>query len=155
MTFYRNFKNKTEVASLLLQDIVEESTRKYNELMSGELSFPEKVARMILMKQENAKGISVEFLQDIYTTEGPLKDMMTNFRQDFESTINRDFTKAQEEGWIRKDMSMEFIFYMLEVVNREITKDEFLALHKDPEEGIMEMTKFFFYGIIDKIKAKG
>ena len=75
--------------------------------------------------------------------------MLSLHQDQTKKAIVKDFTQAQKEGWIRKDLSMNFVMYMLEDIQAKASDPRFLELHKgNVQEAIMEMTKFFFYGVI-------
>ena len=59
-----------------------------------------------------------------------------------------DFAIAQKEGNIRKDVKVEFLIYYLNHM-LELTHDEYLLkLYPTPQELILEITNFFFYGVL-------
>ena len=62
--------------------------------------------------------------------------------------ITNWYLKAQKDGDIRKDIKPEFIVYFLNHL-MEMAKDEkLLNLYDNPHELIMELTNFFFYGLL-------
>ncbi len=152
MTFYRLFKNKTEVAEIVLKNIFEKSLEKYRAIMQKEIPYPEKMKEMIMLKQESSRNISEEFLRDIYQYDtGGLKELMEQERNAILGEFMNDFRKAQEKGWIRKDIKPEFILFILNHLT-ELTWDEQLNKLYDhnSQEVIMQLTNFFFYGIFSE-----
>jgi AcrR family transcriptional regulator len=149
MTFYRMFKNKQALVKTLLDKIASEGLQSYQQIMASDISFPEKVKQMILEKRKNSEGISQEFMRDVFMSEDlELVGLFTAHQEEMKKALVKDLTKAQQEGWIRKDLSMEFIMYMLEDMQAKASDQRFLGLHKDNlQEAIMEMTNFFFYGV--------
>ena len=63
--------------------------------------------------------------------------------------IVEDFRKAQEMGEIRAELKMEFIIYQLNQIRQMATDEQLVALYPSPQELIMELTNFFFYGLFD------
>ena len=58
------------------------------------------------------------------------------------------FKAARENGDIRRNLKPEFILYFLNHMT-EMAKDEnLLRLYRSPNELVMELTNFFFYGIL-------
>lgn len=150
MTFYRAFKNKNDLVLVLLQDITNTGMERFTSILNSSKTFIEKVEQMILAKHEYAQGISPEFVKDLYAVENTeWQKVMLDYREKAIQLMVEEFTKAQKEGWVRKDLSIEFILYMMEDMQQKVNDERFLHLHGgDLHQAIMEMTKFFFYGII-------
>ena len=60
----------------------------------------------------------------------------------------KDLKAAQKKGWIRKDIKPEFILYVLDDMYLKMTDERLLSLYKSQEDMVMELTNFFFYGIM-------
>ena len=149
MTFYRMFKNKVELVSHLLEGLTDDGLKSYQEIMASELVFPDKVKAMVREKHKQTIELSQEFLEEVFASNEPKwQELLVSSHKEMTSLLRKDFTAAQKEGWLRQDLSMDFIFYMLEDMQSKIQDSRFLSLHKgNVQEAIMEMTKFFFYGV--------
>ena len=68
----------------------------------------------------------------------------------FAKIIEQRIQEAQKRGDIRKDLKPEFIMYFLNKM-MELIQDEHLeSLYPNPQDLIMELTNFFFYGIMPR-----
>ena len=151
MTFYRYFKNKDDVARQLMSDLLEVSFRRYRNIMHSDGAFEEKVRKLVRFKYEAIHEMSDEFIKDVYQyKDGGLLEMLDSYRQKMYKEMRNDFTEAQKNGWIRKDVQMDFIMYMLNDMNNKILDPNLVALYESEQKLIMEMTNFFFYGILSK-----
>ena len=151
MTFYRNFKNKDELVEAIIEQLRSEGQESYDRIMSRKIPFNEKIEQLIQFKYERSKGISKEFLKDIYQSDNPeMLKLLENAQQKAQKTIIKDFKKAQKEGAIRADLKMEFIIYMLNDINNKIMDPQLHKIYPSGEKLIMELTRFFFYGILTK-----
>jgi len=151
MTFYRNFKNKDELVEVMIAQLQGEGLEAYYKIMNENLPFDEKIKQLIQFKYERSKGISKEFLKDIYQSDNPeMLKLLENAQQKAQKTIIKDFKKAQKEGTIRADLKMEFIIYMLNDINNKIMDPQLHKIYPSEEKLIMELTRFFFYGILKK-----
>lgn len=151
MTFYRQFDNKIELAKTVLDHIFEDSFRKYHAIMSQDVPFPEKVRQIVLLKLEGTQEISQELLMDIYKNQEPeLQGYMDAIRKRSMDQIIQDMTAAQQKGWLRKDIKPEFILYVINKINEMATDETLLAMYDGPQSAIMELTNFFFYGILSE-----
>ncbi|MEA2106522.1 MAG: TetR/AcrR family transcriptional regulator [Bacteroidota bacterium] len=151
MTFYKYFDNKTDIVKHIYKNTATDAMNKYRAIMDSDLAFKEKVKKSLDLKMEQTETMSHEFYHDLLKSEDPeIKEMFTNTLNESLQVILADYTKAQKKGEIRKDIKPEFILYFLNHMN-DMAKDERLeSLYKDPNEMIMELTNFFFYGILPR-----
>lgn len=150
-TFYKHFANKNELVKRLIDRIMDEGMAKYRKIMEQEISFEEKVKQTIQLKLEQTEAMSQEFFSDylLQDVEG-LSGYLQKKADEGIAMILEDYIHAQEQGDIRQDIRPEFILYFLNhMVN--IAKDEqLLKLYNQPSDLIIEMVRFFFYGIMPR-----
>jgi len=145
MTFYRQFNNKTELANKVLEDALESSLEKYNDISSQEIPYSEKIKQFVLLKHNAANDISEEFIRDIYQGEEiELKETFERSREAIIRKIVDDFAAAQEKGWIRKDLKLDFILLMMNNLTGMLMDKNLLSMYNNTHDAIMEITKFFF-----------
>ncbi len=151
MTFYKNFKNKIDLVKHIIDVMTEKRMAQYHSIMAQDVSFPEKVNQSIQMKMEQTNALSQEFYLDINKNAAP--ELKTHIDQKIKETaqlILLDYIKAQKHGDIRQDIKPEFILYFLNHM-REMVNDESLSnLYGSPQALIMELTRFFFYGVLPR-----
>ncbi len=154
MTFYRNFKNKNEVAKVVLEELTSQSRNDYQRIMEDEnFNFPEKMAQLIELKHESVKKMSNDFLADLYHPS--FAELIVDLEKEREKSllmIKRDFRKAQKEGFIRKDLKIDFIMYMFNDIGQKAHDENLLKIYKNSSELIMALTNFCIYGISEKNK---
>ncbi len=150
MTFYRNFNNKNELAEAVLRELIASSTNEYRSIMDKKIPFAEKIEQLILLKHRSSGDISEEFIRDIYQKgDSGLKQIIDEFSSKFMEQVMTDFSNAQQNGWIRKDIKLEFILYYLNHLNSLMTDENLLRMYNNSQDVIMELTKMFFYGITE------
>jgi AcrR family transcriptional regulator len=148
MTFYRFFPNKLELAKNVFDNVLDESLLKFRKIMEDDSNPSEKMKRMLLMKFEETENISKEFLQDFYNN--PELGLVTYIEEKSAAIwaeIISDFKRAQNDGWIRKDFKVEFLFYLIQKSTDIITDENLLKLYNSPQEVIMELTSLLVRGI--------
>jgi len=64
--------------------------------------------------------------------------------------VRKDFEEAQQKGWIRDDLNINFLFYLLNHLTDMITDEELTSLYPDTTSMFKEIMEFFFYGIMPK-----
>lgn len=148
MTFYRFFPNKIELAKHLLQELSEESLKTYRNLINSDLSFIEKVNKMIEMKLKSTNNIGQEFISDLYKNNelGLLPCIEKAQKESLDLTISF-IADAQKKGFIRQNLTIDFILYFFNQMAKTITDNELVVKYKTPQALIMEVTEFFFNGI--------
>ena len=149
MTYYRMFKNKSELVVLLISNWYSESYAKHQATMASALPFGKKVEALIVNEYEASKDVSEEFLTEIFASEDPeLQQLNADLTRQGLAETRKDFEKAQKAGDIRSDIKIDSIFYMIGVIHEKVQDPNFLALHNNPQEAILELINFFFYGIL-------
>lgn len=153
MTFYKFFKNKSELALHIIKEITTANLQKYNDVMNSELSFKEKVQKTIDLKEEQSSEISQEFINDILNGKyEEVTKYLTEVRTRSIQMLLEDYKKAQEEGYIRKDINLQFIPFILNKLT-EMSSDPVLAsIYASPKDMVKELINFFFHGILTNEK---
>ncbi|MFA9389906.1 MAG: TetR/AcrR family transcriptional regulator [Prolixibacteraceae bacterium] len=151
MTFYRFFKNKIELARIVLGGIFTDAKEKYLSLMAQDIPFAEKVKQQVIMKFEGTKEISAELIKDIYSGwNAELKDYFEKTSSEMVLMVRNDYLEAIDKGWIRKDVKVDFIFYMSQKMAELSSDPALLGLYNNPQELIMEFMNMMFYGILPR-----
>lgn len=153
MTFYKFFSNKIDLVKTLMSDMLDESLAKYRSFMESDLPYTEKVFRMIQMKREGTEAMSNEFFRDYTSLDDP--EMMKYMEKMSATSMQiflEDLSKAQKKGDIRKDVKVEFILYFVNHVSEMIHDEKLLALYNTPQELVLEIINFMFYGLLSREK---
>ncbi len=149
MTYYRMFNNKSELVVLLISKWYAESFTKHQATMASDLPFGKKAEELILNEYESSKDVSAEFLTEIFASEDEgLQKLVAELTEKGLAETRKDFLQAQKAGDIRRDIKIDSIFYMIGVIHEKVQDPNFLALHNNPQEAILELINFFFYGIL-------
>jgi len=149
MTFYRMFKNKEDVAEKVLLEIYENSIQSYRDIMRQDISFAKRLEQMIELKKTTSTDFSEEFIKDVFNLkESNLKFHIEEYHQKITNELLNDLKTAQKDGWIRKDLKLTFVLYMLNDIHEKMRDERFLAMYSNIQEAGMELTKFVFSGIM-------
>lgn len=155
MTFYRHFKNKNELALEIMLEIFDKGLEDYRQVMAQDIPFVEKIEEIISLKFKNTEDVSEEFIKDIYVNgDIATQKMIVEYSETMLLEFKQDLANAQEKGWIRKDIKIAFIMKMRDQITQLLSDDSFLAMYKTPQEAIMEVTRFFFYGMMNSEEAQ-
>jgi len=149
MTFYKYFKNKTDLLKYLLNEIAENQMDRYHDIMKRAIPYSEKVKEIVQMKRETAEMMGNELFNDLYKNA---PSEITLFLHDMGSrylaTVRNDFIQAQKDGHIRPDIRPDFILFFMNHMIDLASDQSLLGMYESPGELINEMIHFFFYGIL-------
>jgi len=149
MTFYKFFPNKIEFAKIILEVEIGESLKKFEQVVYGDLSFPEKVKQMFVLKLEGAKDISLEFISDIYKNpEMGLQQVIEKQKQKSLGLFVDFLTESQKKGLIRKEIKIDFILYYSRQMLQMFDDKQLVSKYDHPHDLIMEAMNFLFYGLL-------
>jgi len=154
-TFYKHFNNKIELVKRIIDWITKESMGKYHEIMSQDIPFEEKIVQSVRLKMEQTNEMSDEFYNDYLLHADPeLSAYLGEKITEGISMIIKDYTDAQKRGDIRGDIKPEFIMYFLNHMVTMAEDPNLLAQYQNPQDLIMELTNFFFYGVLPRNSNK-
>lgn len=149
MTYYKYFSNKTAIAKYIIEDITESSFKTYKEILASEISYDQKVKKMIELKLENSNNISQELFYDLYkNTDEEIARTIEAIKDKMFASYLEDFRNAQISGDIRSDIKPEFILFFLNKITEMMTASELVSMYPDPKNLVAEIINLFFYGIM-------
>ena len=151
MTYYKHFPNKIELVKTLMNDVLQESLEKYRKISESNIPYPEKVVKMIDLKREQIETMSSEFFRDYVQSEDhELISFLQQLTQENLQMFTNDFKKAQDDGDIRSDLKVDFIMYVMNHLVEMAQEDALLDMYEEPQDLVMEITNFLFYGILNR-----
>lgn len=154
VTFYKYYPNKSALVKRILDDLIEYSISKFNEIKNQEISFEEKLRLIIQMKLEETAKFSEEFLNEIIQADPKLMEHFW-LRAIETQQITMDFFKeAQTTGELRTDMNLDFLNFMLNHVQELIKDARLRKIIPSSLDLIRELINFWFYGILPQGREK-
>ena len=81
-------------------------------------------------------------------------NMLQGMGRERQQMITDIFKKAQNKGEIRKDLNLDFIIFLMGKMASMIEDEELLNMFNSPTELIVELTAFYFYGMMPRTKHK-
>jgi AcrR family transcriptional regulator len=155
MTCYKYFSNKTAIAKYLIEDMFESGIKAYKEIYNSEISYEEKVKKLLDLKMSNTHEMSQELLDDIYKYQDEeLYVTIETIKKRMLEIYLDDIREAQKTGAIRNDIKAEFMLYFLNNLTEMLTDKQLVGIYPNPEQMIAEVMNFFFYGIMPRKNRK-
>lgn len=150
MTFYRLFKNKEQVAISIFIELLDTNIERFEEVMSSDISFKEKMEFMIQLKKSSIAEMSNQIIDDLYSDKFPeLMNVMARYQKLNHKRVIHHFEIAKKNGQIRAGIQMHFIFLLFDFFNELMHKPEFLKGYSSHTDAIMEITELAIYGLGD------
>ena len=151
MTFYKHFKNKIDLALLILNTIFEEGLDRYKSIMALDVPYSEKAKEIIKLKLESTEDISKEMLKSLYDRSIPeVAELIQDTIQNSLKLLLEDMTAAQNKGEIRQDINPHFIVYMIGQMQVMAADKRLSNMYASTQALASELINFFFYGILSK-----
>ncbi len=151
MTYYKFFTNKMDLVKTIMDKILQESLEKYRQIIASDIPYPEKVAGMVKLKRDQIETMSSEFFRDYVQSGDPeLLAYLEKVSGESMQIFVDDFHKAQQNGDIRKDLKIEFIMVVMNRLIDMAHEDVLLDMYDNPQDLVMEITNFLFYGILNR-----
>jgi AcrR family transcriptional regulator len=149
MTFYKHFRDKNDLIRAILDVVEKEGLERYRAIMKSDDPFPEKVKAMVRLKMEQTEELSREFYVDIHRhADQEIILLMDQMEKTDMGLVERDFARALKQGHLRAGIHPEFIVYFLNKIVEMSHDETLLRMYPSPQAMIMELTNFFFYGIL-------
>jgi AcrR family transcriptional regulator len=151
MTYYKYFTNKTAIAKYLIEDLFETGIKAYKEIFNSSISYEDKVKKILELKMSNAHEMSQELLDDIYKYQDEeLSETIETIKKNMIEVYLEDIRESQKTGEIRNDVKPEFMLYFLNNLTEMLTDQKLVGIYASPEQMIVEVMNFFFYGIMPR-----
>jgi AcrR family transcriptional regulator len=151
MTFYRYFKNKNDLIKTVIESFYRPALDAYCSIFDKSIPFSEKAKQMMALKMEQTDSLSQEAMDDLYLYPDPeLSQFMNEKVEEILGIIAGKIKEAQAKGEIRPDVKPEFILFFFNKMYDFVKDENLTRLYDTPQALIMELYRFFFYGIIAK-----
>ena len=149
-TFYKHFRNRDDVAVLVLRELFDESRSRLEETLTAGTALEEKAREIIAVKSGLAAESGVEFYREIMTTDSEPGRFARRMQGEWDERVRSFYLEAQAHGEIRADIDVDFLLRIL-VRARDLVEDpELLRIEPDFSRLVESVMKLFFYGIVPR-----
>ncbi len=142
MTFYKYFRNKTELVIHIKREWTDEGFKKFDEIKNLKIPFMEKIQLMTNWKVEFASKIGSEFIRDLIGIEDEVEQMKARYLQ--------NISDARDDGEIRKDIDLEFLWTVLAKINELYKEEIWRKLNINIGEFQRQLRTLIYYGLLTR-----
>jgi AcrR family transcriptional regulator len=150
MTFYKYFKNKNELVRFMWREAYNQAFEKFDEIAAMDITFAEKLQKILKLKDETSEKISHQFVLDYFYASEDLKDFFESLMEESMSRFLKFIKESQERGEVRRDLKPEFLIAVLNHIKLMVKETELINLYSSYHDFVMEVNNFVFYGILPK-----
>ena len=155
MTFYKHFGSKIELLHYIMTRIYSDYFQKFDNLIKQDVAFEDKVKQMLKLKEEYTESLSKEMLEDLVIQPHPaVQELLEKQREKSLQLFWNTFSQAQEKGEIRKDVRIDFLMYMMNVLAELGSDVRLLDMYDNGQELAIDLTSFMFYGMMPRNNEK-
>lgn len=152
VTIYNYFGSKDELVYDVLKDYLERQIDSFQQLIYSELSFQDKLIKLIELKLSSTNELSPEFIEAIISENSQIANLFQEFANEKSMPLIVTFIEeGRKSGDISSSLSMNTIFFILQAMTDAIQKhSEIFQSNSNKDQFINEFIHFFFYGIVGK-----
>lgn len=146
MTFYKYFPNKVELVRNIRDDWVEEGFRKFDEINTMDIHFPEKINLMTRWKMEFTSRVNTEFIRELVSID----DVMDRARRRFLGNI----TNAQKLGDIRSDIDPRFLWIVMDKLYELVKEGTWKSVFTEFSQFQEQLRTLIFFGLLTRTEGE-
>lgn len=151
MTIYKYFGNKEGLLNQVIDDLLEETNKDLNEMLSIQENLIDKINRLLIYRK--LENISPLFYHDLMESYPEVMARLTEYN---ERTVIPFFVtmmyQAQQCGCVRKDVSPHLLALYLASMRHFISEPGRLSGYTDLQFVFSQLASLLLHGIVPHIK---
>jgi AcrR family transcriptional regulator len=154
VTIYNYFGSKEDLLLDVLSNYFETRLQQFLKIINSDLSFQEKIGKMVEAKVEETKKLSPSFIQSIFMTTGPVRELIQTFAAEKSIPhLMELLEEGKKEGYISNDLSPELLLFYIQLLFDGISKQSHLFSSEDQrDKHTKQLIHLFFYGLMGQKK---
>lgn len=146
MTFYKYFSNKVDLVRTIRDDLVDECFRKFDEIKTLDLPFPDKINLMTQWKVEFGNRVNAEFIRELVSIDEVLEQAKRRYLG--------NIVRAQENGDLRSDIDPEFLWLVVDKLGELVKDGTWRKVCSDFGRYQQQLRTLLFYGLLARKEEK-
>ena len=151
-TVYNHFGSKEDLIRAAVKYFLTGTAADFSQILKGELSFREKMEKVLSFKSNMLGQYQGEFMQTLISEDPEIRHLVDSvYLTDMRQMIIDFYEEGKAQGYVNPELSTETIVRYLLIVRSGMAAES--ALSEDPEHNrqlMQELTPLFLYGIMGK-----
>ncbi|WP_028608670.1 TetR/AcrR family transcriptional regulator [Paenibacillus harenae] len=149
VTIYNYFGTKDELVKTVLSSFLEEAWQKHIELMKSDLSFPEKIKKMMFDTEEYMLKWNKDILDRMLSNDPEWRAGVEIIVGKAMPEVIRFVELGKKEGYIDENLSTETILVYFNLLKEIKLTSAFKEISTDARK-MEELQRVFFYGLFNR-----
>ncbi|MFC1958132.1 TetR/AcrR family transcriptional regulator [Chloroflexota bacterium] len=151
-TVYNHFGSREDLVRTAIEYFLNSTLADFKNILTGNLSFMEKMARILSYKSDMLGQYQGEFMQAIISEDPEIRQFVNSVYMTEIMPLVMDFyEEGKRQGYVNPELSTENIVRYMLIVRSGMAAESVLS--EDPEHNrkmMQELTPIFLYGIMGK-----
>ena len=147
-TFYTFFDNKNALIIYLYSKTIDQAYVEYDKVIKSDITFSEKLEKLLNQKIESTQHLSMEFVADLYHPDAG--ELLTFFNKVIEQSMQfmRNFLiDAQKSGDIDAQLNIDYIMFILSKTIELCGTKEMMDMFPNASTMTKQISQTFIFGI--------
>ena len=156
-TVYNHFGNKENLTRDTIKYFLTTTVANISQIIKDNLSFLEKMERIILYKSDMFGQYQGAFIQTIISEDQEIRHIIDSvYLTEIRQLMIDFYEEGKRLGYVNPELSTENILRYLSIVRSGMAAESVLSENSEHNRKIMqELTRLFLYGIMGKPRFSG
>jgi len=151
-TVYNHFGSKEDLVHATVRYFLTSTATDFSKIFQGDLSFLEKMEKILLYKSDMLGQYQGEFMQTIISEDPEIRHIVdSEYLTEIKQVIINFYEEGKRQGYVNPELSTETIMRYMLIVRSGMAAESILS--EDPEHNrkmMQELAPLFLYGIMGK-----
>ena len=151
-TIYNHFGSKEDLVHAVIKYFLSAISEDFKNILTGNLSFMEKMERILSYKSDMLGQYQGEFMQTMISEDPEIRQFVNSvYMTEIMPVVMGFYEEGKRQGYVNPEMPTENIIRYMLIVRSGMAAESVLS--EDPEQNrkmMQELAPFFLYGIMGK-----
>lgn len=149
VTIYNYFGTKDDLVRKVMTSFLEDEWRQRIELLRSDLSFPQKIKKMIFETSEWVERVNIGLFHQMLSSDPDWQAIIENIYAESIPELRQFIESGRAEGYIDKSISTNTIMLYFNLIKEMKLTSLFKDASSDPRT-LDELTHLIFYGLLNQ-----
>ena len=148
VSIYNYFKSKDDLIRYVVKSISSEIIEDSKKIIESELSFTEKIKKIIIHKNQGLTLLKGEYFNELLSLDNDLKDYYENeFKKDVIELMIQFIEQGKSSGYIDINIKTSTVLSYIDIFQKGIESDKTNITSRDDFQDLIDL---FFFGFLIK-----